>query len=441
MAIHVRFSSFECYFIETFQTKPLLIVFVCWDSDLIPDKLSQPAQYPGPKEAVSFSAITDDDRLVYFARYTNASLGQVKNLYIDWARLKGPMCGECQQLNRLFSLSVDSNRIKIPEHLKSAPRPPPDAPPFILDLLHDAARESIRNRQGISYSHDGYDFDAMELLLSRDDLAMSEFELLNLTHRWCRRNDAALEDFLHLFDLNLLNAEEKAWTLNQLPPSLEAPSLVLNALCQSDLVQDFELRQFKLDYPGLRWKCIYKTSRDRPAIFLDTVSRALELFHRKLIVFRVDERLTLAIYIPQKIERRQECQVDNRVLLLAFPHSQGDETSHRLALPTKMNYRLYCDNNAFQLFERTRGNTWIYIGRGASDDSSYRNQTSRSNRRRARQATIDSGVNFDSVASIALDKFSRGLQKHIGQVNRNGIMGAVSNQTNNQKVIKDILVT
>ena len=234
----------------------ILIVFVCWDGDLIPDKLSQSAQYPGAKEPVMFNAITDDDRLVYFARYSNASLGRVKNLFLDWARLKGPMSAECQQLNRLFSMCVDGNRIKVPPILESPPRPPSGTPPFILDTLHGAAKGLIQARQDNSHNYDGYNFDAMELLLSRDDVAMSEFELVKLTYRWCQRNNAALMDFLHLFDVNLLTAEEKTWTLNQLPPSVEAPSLILNALCQSNLIQDSELRPFKLDYPGLRWKCI-----------------------------------------------------------------------------------------------------------------------------------------------------------------------------------------
>lgn len=402
---------------------------MCWDSDLIPEKLSQPAQYPGAKEPVAFNAITDDDRLVYFAKYTSASLGRVKNLYLDWARLKGPMSAECQQLNRLYSMCVDGNHIKVPPILESPPQPPSSDPPFILDRLHDAAKGLIQNRQDCSHSYDGYNFDAMELLLSRDDVPMSEFELVKLTYRWCRKNNACLVDFLHLFDVNLLTAEEKAWTLNQLPPSAEAPSLILNALCRSNLIQDSELRPFKLDYPGVRWKCVYDSSQDRLAIFLDTVARVLELFHRKLIVVRVDERLTLAIYVPQKIERRQECQVDDRVRLFAFRHSRGDENSHRLALPTKVNYRLYCDGNVFQLFERARSNSWIYIVKGASDDSGYRSQETIGGRRRGRQATIDSGLNFDCRASIALDKFSRGLQRQVGRVNRNGVLGAVSSQT------------
>jgi hypothetical protein len=350
----------------------------------------------------------------------------VKNAFLDWARVKGPMSAECQELNRLFSMSVDSNRIKIPDRLKSAPTPTVNTPPFILDILHETARTTIQARQSSASACEGYDFDAMELLLARDEVALSEFELIKMTYRWCQKTHTALDDFFHLFDMNLLSAEEKMWILAHLPPSKQLPSLVVNALCSSNLVQAFELRQFKLDYPGLKWKCIFNSSRDRLATFLDATTRAAELFHRKLIVIRVDERLTIAIYVPQKIERGKERQVDDRVRLFAFPQTQGEETSQRLALPTKINYRLYCDNNVFQLFENTRANSWIFFTRGASDDSSYRNIGNIGERRRARQATVESGSNFDCRASVALNKFSKGLQKHIGKVNRSGVRDAVS---------------
>ena len=400
-------------------------VFVCWDIDLVPSMLSLPAEYPGGKEQLTFKPISDQDRLEYFARSTNASLGRVKNLYLDWAKLKGPMSPECQQLNRLFSMCVDGNRIKIPSDLESPPPQTPDSPPFILDILHDAAKQFIDCRQKTCLDFDGYNFDAMELLLSRNDMAVSEYELLRLTHRWCQVNDSDLADFLCFFDLNVLTAAEKAWILSQLPHSFEISSLIMNSLCQSYLVQPQELQPFKLHYPGLHWKCIYNSSTDRLALFLETAARSLELFHRKFILVRVDERLTLGIYVPQKIERGQEGLVDERVRLFAFPHSQGPETSQRLSLPTKKDYRLYCDRNVFQLFQRVRGNTWIHLANSTSDDSSYRSAETEYARRKIRQTTLDAGINFDCRASVALDKFSRGLQKHIGRVNRRGILGAV----------------
>ncbi|KAI5866155.1 RdRP-domain-containing protein [Durotheca rogersii] len=400
--------------------------FVCWDSDLIPTKISQPAQYPGVQEPLRFKPITDDDRLVYFARYTNASLGRVKNLYLKWARARDPMCVECQELNRLFSQCVDGNRIKVPPRLESPPQPAPDAPPFILDELHSEAKRLVEGAHSSGTEWDGLTFDAVQLLLARDDIAISEFELVKLTFRWCRKNDVPLEDFLDFFDFNVLTAEEKAWVLGQLPASHDAPSLVMNALYSSTLLSEHELRHFQLHHAGIRWKRYFTSAQDRLATFLDAATRALELYHRKFVVIQVDERLTVGIYIPAKVERSQDCLVGDHVRLLAFPHSQGSETQSRLSLPTKVNYRLYCDENAFQLFDGQRGNTWIFLGRGPSDDSEYRNTENKGQRRQQRQSTVDRGINYDCRASIALDKFSKGLQRHVGRVNRNGVSGAVS---------------
>ncbi|GJC91053.1 putative RNA-dependent RNA polymerase 1 [Colletotrichum liriopes] len=390
--------------------------FVSWDEKIIPSTVSQAAEYPGAREPVSFKPITDDDRLLYFAKYTNASLGKVKNLYLSWARSSGPMSLQCQELNRLFSTCVDGNRIKIPPKLETPPEPSPEVAPFILDQLHEAAVEMIRyrdrNAAAAKLDCDGYSFEAVEMLLSRDDFAISEYELMQLTHRWCLRNGVSLEDFVQFFNFTHLTAEEKAWTLSQLPVTQGYPSLVRNALCQSDLLEQSELYDFKLHYSCLQWKCFYTSSRDRLAVFFDKATKALEIFHRKLIVLRVDERLTIAIYIPQQIPSSTDCKIGNKARLFAFPHSKGRETSSRLSLPTKMNYQVYCDSNVFQLFDGRRQNTWVFIGRGASDESTYQNLKVESDRRRTRQASVDSGVNFDCRASIALDKFSRGLQTH-----------------------------
>ncbi|KAJ8126162.1 hypothetical protein O1611_g7476 [Lasiodiplodia mahajangana] len=362
--------------------------FVCWDEDLVPSKLSDPALYPAAREPLNFKPISDDDRLQFFSQYSNASLGRVKNLYLDWVKAKGPMAPECQELNRLFSQCVDGNRIKIPPRLEKAPELSTDAPPFILDVLHESAVKSIVSISAKTGNLEGYDFDAVELLLNRDGIAMSEFELLKLTLKWCRHHGTPLHDFLHFFDLNSLTTEEKAWTISQLPVLPGLPNLIMNALCSSCLINSYELRRFALDNPNIRWQRIYDSSRDRMANFLEETVGALELFHRKLIVLRVDERLTVALYIPKKVERSQDYLVEDK------------------------------------LFGGQRGNTWIHIRRGGSDDSSYRNTANLGDRRRQRQETLDSGRNVDFIVSIALDKFGRGLQKHVGRVNRNGVLAA-----------------
>lgn len=200
----------------------------------------------------------------------------------------------------------------------------------------------------------------------------------------------------------------------------------MNALCSSNLVCEEELQGFNLHQPSIHWKCFYDASKDRMANFLEAATKSLELFHRKLIVLQVDQRLTVGIYVPRKITKSQDCQVDDHVRLFAFPHSQGPENQSRLCLPTKINYRLYSDESSFQLFESQRKNTWVYIQRGGSDDSTYRNIPNRGNQRRQRQETVDAGQNFDFIVSIALDKFSSGLKKHVGRVNRNRVLNAVS---------------
>ena len=397
---------------------------MCWDPDLIPSKLSQPARYQGAKEPVTLKPITDDDRLQYFARYTNASLGRVKNLYLDWAKAKGPMSGECQELNHLFSMSVDGNRIRVPKHLENAPQPGNE--PFILDTLHEAAAKHVASYQNQSQQWNGFTFDAMQLLLSREDFAVQEFELVKLTYSWCLRNQAKLLDFLEYFDFNQLNDQEKAWVLSQLPTSIELSSLVLNTLLSSDLVTASEIHPYRLDSPRLHWKLAFDSSQDRMATFLETATRLLEDFHKKLIVLRVDERLTLAIYVPKKIQKGRDCQVDDTVRLFAFPHSQENQESHRCVVPTKRTYRLYCDENSFQLYQGQRGNTWVFITRPGSDSTTYRALQNTGDRRRQRQVTLDLGMNRDFVTSVALDKFSRGLQTHIGKVNRNPVLAAVS---------------
>ncbi|RGP81431.1 hypothetical protein FLONG3_576 [Fusarium longipes] len=399
--------------------------FVCWDKDLIPSTVSTPALYPGVKEPILFRPITDDDRLVYFARYSNSSLGQVKNIYLDWVRVTGPMSAQCQELNRLFSQCVDGNRIKIPDRLRSPPRPSGDATPFILDVLHSDGKKKVQDFS-LSSKADlaGYDVDAIQLLLARDDMAVSEFECIKWAHAWCTQNQMSFENLLHLFDFTVLSSEQKAWTLAHVPPSPNVPALITNALCSSSILETNELQEFQLLHPGIKWKKTYDSSVDRLATFHDAITTNLEMFHRTLIVFRPHERLSLAIYIPKRIQRSQDCEIDNAGRLFAFPHSQGPQKQHRLALPTKMQYQLYCDGNLFQLFEKKRSNSWVFLARPGQNDEEYKNIQTQGDRRRKRQAAIDQGKQAEVCASIALDKFSRNLQTHIGRVNRSPVTAA-----------------
>jgi hypothetical protein len=333
----------------------------------------------------------------------------------------------------LFSSSVDGNRIRVPATLETPPKPDENTPPFVLDVLHQAATEFIECRElKTSQSGavgdaelEGYTFDAIQRFLSMDTVAFSEFELVQMTYRWCQKNATALEEFLHYFDFNLLTCEQKLWTLHQLPPTLDHPSLITNALLQSSLVTKEEIEPFRLHYPAMRWKRLFGSS-ERMGILFESLNDALSLFHRKLILFRVDERLTVAIYVPSKIEPAEENVVDASVRLFAFTHTNDGSNRHRLVVPTKKNYRLYYDSTSFQLYDTKRANTFVYINKSQTDASKIPPAEGKGDRRRARQVSLDDGTNYDWRASIALDKFSKRVQTQVGRVNRNGIIGAVS---------------
>ncbi|KAL8992132.1 MAG: hypothetical protein Q9169_007346, partial [Polycauliona sp. 2 TL-2023] len=397
--------------------------FVTWDPDLIPSRLSQAASYQGPKEPVSFKPVTHDDRLVYFARYTNASLGRVKNLYLDWVRLKGAMSAECQELNHLFSRCVDGNRIKVPKHLEDPPKPGSGATPFILDVLREKIG-TVSSASNRTSNLEDLSLDRLQLLLSRDDVAFSEFELLQMTMRWCMHHQRSMEEFFEYFDFSKLTDMQKVWLVAQFPAQRYIPDLVMNGLLQSSILHREELQYFRLDHFGLRWKKIFDSSSDRLGRFTEVMGRSLEEFHRKLIVIKVTNRLTLAIYVPKPLLKYQECVVHDSVRLFSFPHSQEDSLTYRRSLPTLINYRLYFDDAGLQLYQTKRQDTWIFIRRPGIDDSSFKAIEDRGDRRRVRQSTVEAGINSDLIISVALAKFSGGLARHMGRVNREPIVSA-----------------
>jgi len=382
-----------------------------------------PAAYPGVKEPVKVkeTSITADDRAEYFARYTNASLGRVKNLYLKWARLGNSMSPQCQQLNRLFSQCVDgNNRIRVPQQLEDPPEPPVSAPPFILDVLHEASTDFIEKQRDKNVSaYIGSAPDILDLFLSRDKIAISEFELLQLAMRWCREHSVSVLEYAHFFDFSALSDEQQIWFLSQLPASATMPSVVRNGLLQSGLIEADELARFNLDHHKLHWKPVFRSSSDRMGRFISTMCRALEVFHKKLIIMSVDERLTLAIYVPQKVERCSEVQVDTNVRVFALPRSQGSQAPTYRVMPTKKNYRLYCDDSTLQLYESKRANTWVFL----------RNESDKGDRRRKKEQTVADGINYDCRISVALQKISGDIQQHVGRLKGAAVLGAVSFDT------------
>lgn len=396
-----------------------------WDPDLLPKTVSQPAAYPGVKERVTFGPISDDDRAEFFAKYTSASLGRLKNLWLAHARVKGAMSSECQQLNRLFSQCVDGNRIKVPQSLEDPSEPSAATPQFILDVLHDAAKGHMQTCLDNDEVSSAAQADTMELLASRDNFALSEFELVQLVLRRCGPDGLAFAEYAPYFNFSALTDDQQAWLLARLPPAKGMPALIKNGLLQSSLVTPMDLSHFRLDDPRLHWKSIFKSDEDRMGRFLSATSRSLELFHKKLIVLQADERLTLMIYIPQKIAQSTEVEVGDSVRVFALPKSSGSNSAGYRVTPVRSNSRIFSDDNTFQLYEAKRANTFVYLTRGQQDKASFQHLKSAGDRRRQAQKTVDDGLNFENRASVALNKISEPIRQHVGRMNRAGILSAV----------------
>ena len=333
------------------------------------------------------------------------------------------MSAECQELNHLYSSCVDGNRIRIPPHLENIPKMDSEVGQFVLDTIHQAAQKSVlslKTKDSVDVLPQG----GLESLLSRDDTAFSEFELFKMTVGWCACNGTLIKDFLEFFDFDQMSEEERSWTLAQVPVEEDTASLIMNALLRSYLISQSELHHFRLDGPRMRWKCLFDSRVDRLGRLLDVFGTSMELFHRKLLVLRIDTRLTIAIYVPRQIAKYEECIVDDTVRLFSFPHTEDGMTNYRRTLPTKADYRLYFDDSGLQLYEKQRANTWVFINKPGFADASYRRIEGRGDRRRAKHATIEMGSNNDLMISVALNKFSANLARHIGRVNRNPVLGA-----------------
>lgn len=401
------------------------LVFVTWDSDIIPDTISQAAEYPGGREPMRFAHITSHDRIDYFARSSSMQLGQVKNLYLRWARLRGPLSPECQELNRLFSQCVDANRIKIPDRLMNLPDSCDPSVPFILDFLHDLAADQIKSYSKSASIDDSSSEDTLLTALTEPN-SMSQFELAQLTYRWCQKNHASFSDFWQYFDHTSLSIEERAWFGTLIPVNRISLEMIGNDLMHSDIVNHKELGALHLRHATIRWKCVFRSTEDRLANLLDSMERTFPYFTRKLLVLQIHDRLAVGLYLPKAIQPFDEFPLKNAGRLFAFPHQKDQLRSSRVVVPTKHNARFIFNQSGFQLYEGSRANTFVFFTRGPNDDSKYRNTEGAGRKARLREQTIEEGINHEWRTSIALNKFSQGLARHVGRLHREGVVGAVS---------------
>ncbi|KAL4898930.1 RNA dependent RNA polymerase-domain-containing protein [Aspergillus multicolor] len=402
--------------------------FVCWDPDIIPSTISEAAQYPPGRPPVLFDKITVDDRIGYFARYNSMSLGRIKNLFLDWAIRcpNGALSSECQELNRLHSLCVDGNRIKVPDRLaKLPPLKEGASDSFVLHVLHQEAEKESRQALTSRSTLGETDTRGLIEVILCEPRNCSEFRMIQLVHEWCRRSgEAEIQEFIEYFDFAALTIEQQHWLLHELPPTMDLPALVLNGLLTSEILQEHELSPFHLDYPGMRWKRIFST-QNRLGNLFEVLETSFAHFHRKLLVLRIHERFSIAIYIPQQLAIDEEAMVGGRVVVFAFPHTQHQGHARGRMLFTSPEYRLLLSHTTLQLYNRHQQDTFVWIGQPGRNDASFRQVKGRANRDRHHHQTVLDGINHDWAASVALNRFSQHIRTQIGQVRRNGITAAV----------------
>uniref|UniRef100_T1IXA6 Large ribosomal subunit protein mL46 n=1 Tax=Strigamia maritima TaxID=126957 RepID=T1IXA6_STRMM len=303
--------------------------FVCWDKELIPETLFEPYGYPPAKLAIDRN-ITHSKLIKYFVRWNNSSLGKIKNLYLDWCRAQqdGAASPECQELNALFSSAVDAEKVSIPEKLLNPPVNPDRS--FIVDTLWDNLKRkaAVRMRcepELIALNPE----ENIEMLLTSDVDTLSEFDVFKLVHDVCiRYKNMEITDYLRHFDFDAFSDVEKRWTIQMLKYFGNYSDLLLNSLNGSQILKEDELRDHLLHTSVDHWKKLYSSDDDDEGRRLAVnFTRCMSEFKRKLIVFKVNDLLKVAIYIPIAMdclfETTKTFVVDDAIKVFAFTNARN----------------------------------------------------------------------------------------------------------------------
>ena len=342
--------------------------FVCWDSDLIPTTLHEPHPYPAAKQKQKHD-ITQDELVRYFAHWNNGSMGRISNLYRDWLRAtpEGAKSEQCLQLNHLYSLSVDGEHVPVPEKLRSPPQPSEDWGPFIVDrLVQEVSNRAKRIRFGLRAGLD-LNADLIQFLVAADEISLTEFELFQLVSLWASKHHVGMRQFIDHFDFGAFTAEQRSWirtsrTMDVSPEEVEA--LLKNGLLQSNILPTDDLRQYRLESPQQHWRRLYGTYDDGGVLFFSMLTSALEDFTRKLLVLDVasQTRLKIGIMISKRInpvEDKDATEVGDSVVAFSFRPGRRFATGRHVRM--KKGYRLSWDGVVFQLFNMTRGDTFVWL--------------------------------------------------------------------------------
>ncbi|KAJ7689926.1 RNA dependent RNA polymerase-domain-containing protein [Mycena rosella] len=375
--------------------------FVCWDPDLVPSTVSESYDYPSNKEPVAKS-VTRTDLANHFASYNNSGLARVAALHAKWVRGSplGALSPECQELNALHSQSVDGAAIKIPDRLTM---PPGGEDAFIINKLAAAAREfaddfTRSNRSIITTVPDDPTVgkQLISRLLQSPQNSLSEYELFTLSFKFSRKLGMPWDEFLpylKYIDFGALTAAQKyaiSHALN-LDDKYDEYPFIWNSLIRSDILTPRVLYGRSLNQP-FSLQRLYSSKVNGLGTFFYYLRMATNEFTRKLLILKTDDRFSVGIFMRGDLPWDEDPEVNENVVVCSFmDKTSADLSSYR---PCTSGYRLHCSDTNFQLYDKNRANTFIFMTR----------------------PPVASGAEL--AVSIAVQKISARVQRQVGRVNR-----------------------
>ncbi|KAF9226166.1 RNA-directed RNA polymerase [Gyrodon lividus] len=373
--------------------------FVCWDPDIVPPRVHESYDYPPNKERPG-GKVTREDLANHFASYNNIGLAKVTKLHQKWVQCspKGAMSAECQELNALHSQAVDGARVKIPDRLLTPPAPEGK---FVLDVLAEAAGAfRVRFTQQVANDLDPDTTsledaeDVLSQLFKSKPNAISEYELFNMAVAFARKfsiNLYELKPYLTHLDLGALAAHEKHAISTTLGLTSVEHRRLWNSLLTSEILSPRDIEQRQLNRP-LSMQRLYSSKEKTTATFFQYLQIASEQFTRKLLILKTDERFAVGIFIRGITPWDEDPEVDENVVVCSFmPQASASMSVYR---PCTVGYRLHCSDGNLQLYNKSRGDTFVFIARPPRD------------------------TGYDVIASIALQKISSRVQQQFGRLNR-----------------------
>ncbi|KAJ7446567.1 RNA-directed RNA polymerase [Mycena latifolia] len=378
--------------------------FVCWDPDLVPTTIFESYDYPSNKEPVAKS-VTRTDLANHFASYNNAGLARVATLHAKWVRGSslGALSPECQELNALHSQSVDGAAIKIPERLTTPPAPADGEDAFIINKLAASAREfadnfTQSNRSNIVAAPD--DPTVGKQLLSRlmqsSQNSLSEYELFTLAFSLSRKLRLSQDEFLpylKYLDFGALTTAQKYAISHalDLDDKYDEYPFIWNSLIRSDILTPRDLYERSLNQP-FSLQRLYSSKINGLGSFFYYLRMATNDFTRKLLILKTDDRFSVGIFMRGDLPWDEDPEVAQNVVVCSFmKNTSSNFSSYR---PCTSGYRLHCSDTNFQLYDKNRANTFIFMTRPPAASGA------------------------ELAVSIAVQKISARVQKQVGRINR-----------------------